>query len=220
MLKGNLIITLLLLLSLTSTAQISPDETLNNSNQLRANNNIEVRIGLMTKFTTENNISLRGVAVRSSNKGLLGAVSYTRWLKDDLALTIFCGVLNVNADVLVAVGSVRTQSATIIPFLFGVKYEPFELNSSDKVRTYITMLIGPVFGDATNVIINNSVTTQSISETAFGSFLGVGVDISISRLFMLGMRGGYYFVTDFKERVGFEKNYSSPEISASLGILF
>jgi hypothetical protein len=220
MLKGNLIVTLLLLFFYTATAQISTDEAQNNSSKLRTENNIEIRIGLMTKFTSENNFSIRGVAVKSGNKGLLGAVSYTRWLNNDLGLTVFSGLLNVSADVLVSAGSVKTQSATIIPFLFGVKYEPFEVNNSNKVTTYITALAGPVLGNATNVIINSSVTTQSISETAFGSFLGAGIDVSLSRLFMLGIRGGYYFVTDFKERVGFEKNYSSPEISASFGIVF
>jgi len=220
MLKGNLILTLLLLFFFTAAAQISSDEVQNNSDKLRSENNIEIRIGLMTKFTSENNFSFRGVAVKSGNKGLLGAVSYTRWLNNDLALTVFSGLLNVSADVLISTGSVKTQSATIIPFLFGVKYEPFGVNNSNKVTTYIAVLAGPVFGDATNVIINSSVTTQTISETAFGSFLGAGIDVSLSKLFMLGIRGGYYFVTDFKERVGFEKNYSSPEISASFGIVF
>lgn len=220
MLKASLILALLLLLPFSSKAQNSTTEDYPDSDFTRAENNIELRIGLMTKFTSENSFGLRSVAVRNGTKGLVGAVSYTRWVKNNFALTVYSGLLNANADVLVNSASVTTQSASIYSFFVGVKYEPFETKSIGWVRAYVTAMAGPVFGEATNVIVSSSVTTQSISETAFGSFIGAGVDITLSRLFMIGVRGGYNYVSDFRERVGFETNYSSPEISASLGIVF
>lgn len=220
MLKSNLIIALLLLFSFSLSAQNSTEENYPDPDYTRAVNNIELRIGLMTKFTSENSFGIRSVSVKSGTKGLLGAVSYTRWIRNNLALTVYSGMLNANADVLINNWTVTTQSASIISFLMGVKYEPFVKNTPEGPHFYITVMAGPVFGNATNVIVSTSVTTQDITETAFGSFIGAGVDIKISRLFMLGVRGGYNFVSKFRERVGFETDYSSPEISASFGVVF
>lgn len=61
---------------------------------------------------------------------------------------------------------------------------------------------------------------EARSETALGSRLAVGVDLSLFRWFKLGFAGGYHFVTDFENRIGSEKNYSGPEFSLSLGIVF
>ena len=61
---------------------------------------------------------------------------------------------------------------------------------------------------------------ESVSETALGSRLAIGLDISLSRLFRVGFGAGYRLVTDFENRIGSEKNHSSPEFSLSFGIVF
>ncbi len=65
-----------------------------------------------------------------------------------------------------------------------------------------------------------STATESYSETALGSRIGVGADLALSKLFTLGVGVGYYLVTDFERRVGSEKNYSSPDFSLSFGVVF
>lgn len=218
MLKCNLTIILFLLFPFIASAQVSSAETTNESHAI---NNIEIRFGLLSKFSSTNNFTVSGISTKNNTNGFLGAVSYTRWLKYNLALTVYGGVLNADAKVTINSGSVSTESATVIPFLIGIKYEPIEINSSEKIRTYITVLAGPFFGYSSNVSVDNStVNTGSVSETSFGSFAGAGIDFALSKLFMMGIRGGYYLVSDFKSRVGFEKNYSSPEFSVSIGIIF
>jgi len=71
-----------------------------------------------------------------------------------------------------------------------------------------------------NVYAGTGTGTQAISEAALGSYFGAGIDLNISRLFLIGIRGGYFLVSDFKQKVGQEVNYSSPEFSFSFGISF
>ncbi|MGA8263601.1 MAG: hypothetical protein WB779_04085 [Ignavibacteriaceae bacterium] len=220
MLRKNLFFIFVLLFSCIISAQSSIDENSESFTANRKNNNIEIRFGLMSKFSSGSNINIGGVSGKYESKGLLGAISYSRWVQNDLALTVYGGMLNANAQTRINLGTVNTESAAVILLLFGIKYEPIDLNPSNNIRPYITVLAGPLFGYASNVLINNSVGVQSLSESAFSAFLGAGVDFSLNRLFMFGIRGGYYLATDFSNRIGYEKNYSSPEFSASFGIQF
>jgi hypothetical protein len=220
MLRKNLFFIFVLLFSCIISAQSSIDENSESFAASRRNNNIEIRFGLMSKFLSGSDINIGGVSSKYESKGLLGAISYSRWVQNDLALTVYGGILNANAQTRINLGTVNTESAAVILLLFGIKYEPIDMNPSNKIRPYITVLAGPLFGYASNVLINNNVGVQSLSESAFVGFFGAGIDFTLSKLFIVGIRGGYYLTTDFKNRIGFEKNYSSPEFSASFGILF
>ena len=220
MFRNKLIFTFVFLFSCVILAQPSFNDNSGDSSEPRSKNNIEIRLGLLSKFTSANDINFGSITSKYENKGLLGAVSYSRWLKNNLALTVYSGILNADAQTRINAGTVNTESAAVILLLFGIKYEPIDLNSSNKVRPYITVLAGPLFGYASNVFINSGVGVQSVSENAFVGFLGVGVDFTLSKLFMAGIRGGYYLASDFDNRIGFEKNYSSPEFSVSFGLLF
>ena len=220
MFRNKLIITFIFLSSCIILAQPTFDDNPGDSSEPRSNNNIEIRLGLLSKFTSVNDINLGGLTIKYENKGLLGAVSYSRWLENNLALTVYGGILNASAQTRITFSTVNAESATVILLLLGIKYEPINLDASSKIRPYITVLAGPLFGHASNVLISNGVGVQSLSENAFAGFLGTGVDFTLSKLFMVGIRGGYYLASDFNSRIGFEKNYSSPEFSVSFGFLF
>jgi len=65
-----------------------------------------------------------------------------------------------------------------------------------------------------------NIESESYSETALGSRLGVSMDLLLGKWFTLGVGAGYYLVTDFERPIGSEKNYSSPEFSLSFGMIF
>jgi hypothetical protein len=110
---------------------------------------------------------------------------------------------------------VSTETAAVIPLLFGVKYQPFKLTARDVLRPYITASVGPFFGTESMNRAGVITETENYSETALGSRLGVGMDLLLNKWFTLGVNTGYYLVTDFERPVGSKKNYSSPEVSMS-----
>jgi len=190
------------------------------SNSLKGKHGIELRLGLLSKLSSTNEISTGGITTKNKANGLGGSIAYNYWLEDNLALSISIGALNADANTSVSGGGTSVESAVVVPMLFGVKYQAFRFTDSNNLRPYVSASIGPYFGFASNVRAGAITSTESISETALGARLAVGMDLSLSKLFKLGFGAGYRFVTDFENRIGSETNYSSPEFSLLLGIVF
>lgn len=192
----------------------------NNSTVIRNKNNIEFRTGLLSKFISSNQVNIGSVVSENESKGFIGALTYTYWLKENFAVSLYAGAISANANIYVNSQSVSVESAAVIPILFGIKYEPINLDANEQLRPYLTVSVGPFLGYVSNVYAGSGLNTQSISESAFGSYFGAGIDISISKLLLIGIRSGYFLVSDFNQRIGQEINYSSPEFSFSFGVSF
>ena len=190
------------------------------SNSLRGKHSIALGIGLLGKMTVTNEVSAGGVTNSVEERELLGSIAYTYWLENDLGFNFSLGVLGIDATNSVQGSEVSTETATVVPLLFGVKYQPFRLTTSDVLRPYVLASVGPLFGSATINRVGVNIESESYSETALGSRLGVGMDLLLGKWFTLGVGAGYYLVTDFERPIGSEKNYSSPEFSLSFGMIF
>jgi hypothetical protein len=190
------------------------------SNSLRGKHCIEIRAGFLSEMSATQEVSVGNVTAKSDADGFLGSIGYTYWVENDWCITFSAGVLDVAATVSASGSVTFTQSATVAPLLFGVKYQPSELIDSDVLRPYASVSAGPYFGSSSTVRTGVTTIVEDRSEAALGSRLAVGVDLRLSRLFMLGVAGGCHLVADFPNRIGSLKNCSSPEISMSLGIVF
>lgn len=190
------------------------------SNSLRGKHCIEITAGLLSEMSATQEVSVGNVTAKSEADGFLGSIGYTYWVENDWGITFSAGVSDVDATVSASGSVTFTQSATVVPVLFGVKYQPSELIDSDVVRPYASVSVGPYFGSSSTVRTGVTTIVENRSEAAIGSRLAVGVDLRLSRLFKLGVAGGYHLVADFPNRIGSLKNCSSPEISMSLGIVF
>lgn len=190
------------------------------SNSLRGKHCIELDIGLLSEMSATSEVSAGGVTTRSEGNGLIGSIAYTYWLERNLGINFSVGALDADATTSVSGSGVFVESAAVVPVLFGLKYQPFRLTVNDVLRPYLSASVGPYFGFASNVRTGVTTATESFSETALGSHLGAGLDWSLSKLFTLGLEAGYRLVADFGNRIGSEKNYSSPEFSLSFGIVF
>lgn len=70
------------------------------------------------------------------------------------------------------------------------------------------------------VVLSLGVSSADVSTfAAVGSPAGLGMELSLSRRFTLGLAVGYRLVSDSERRIGSETNHSSPEFSLSLGVL-
>lgn len=218
-LTGKLILVLLLFVPTIVWGQEAgqQDETANYS--LKGRHSLDLSFGLLSDLNSSADVTVGGIHARSSGNGFLGSVIYAYWLEDELAVSIHVGVQNADARTSVSGLNVVTESAVIIPVLFGVKYQVFRITEHNNLRPYVSVSIGPYFGFASNVRTGYGVTTESISETALGSRFAADFDLLLSRRFKLGVGVGYRFVSDFSRRIGTEKNYSSPEFSVRLGFI-
>ena len=187
------------------------------SNSLRGKHSISLSAGILGGVTVENEVSPNGEITSVVGEEFLGSIGYTYWLENDLATKFCIGLLSLDVTNSVQGSEVSTETATVVPLLFGIKYQPFRLTESDVLKPYVTASVGPFFGSETMNRAGVNTETEVYSETAIGSHLGAGVDLLLSKWFTLGVGGGYYFVSDFERPNGSEKNYSGPEYSLSFG---
>ena len=190
------------------------------SNSLRGKHHIEITAGLLSEVSATQEVTAGNVTTKSESSGFLGSVGYTYWVEDEWGITFRAGVSDVDATVSTNGSGTLVESATIVPVLFGVKYQPARLIDSDVMRPFASVSAGPYVGSASEVSTGVTTVVEARTETALGSRLAVGLDIRLSRLFRLGFAGGYHFVADFDNRIGSETNYSGPEFSLSFGIVF
>jgi len=190
------------------------------SNSLRGKHGIELSIGLLSEISASSEVSAGNVTTKSEANGLMGSIAYNYWLENDLAINVLVGLLDVDATSTVDGSDTFVEFSSVSPMLFGVQFQPFGQAVSDVLRPYFSASVGPYFGHSSNVRTGVNTETESYTETALGSRFGAGADLSLSRLFTLGVGLGYHLVNDFNKRIGAKKNYSSPDFSLSLGIVF
>jgi len=129
-------------------------------------------------------------------------------------------ILTTEVRVQAAVFGVRSSTSSVYSIVFGARYYLPKSTYKKTWRPYLAAAAGPYIGAETKSEVGATVVTRSHTETAIGGYLGGGLDIELSRYFMVGISGGYNLITDFSESVGSRKNYSSPEFAVGISYLF
>lgn len=177
---------------------------------------IELGVGLLDN--TRSTVTSGGTTI--SALGVGGSLAYTYWLTDDLGLSAQVGAVSVEATVSASGGQSEVRSATIVPLLFGLKYQPFRMQGSDRLRPYLAAAVGPFLGTDAGVSAGaGGASVDSRTETALGGRAAIGLDFLASHRVMLGVGAGYRLMTDFSEAIGDDRNYSGAEFTLSVGLL-
>jgi len=142
------------------------------SNSLRGKHSIALGIGLLGKMTVRNEVSAGGVTNSVEEREFLGSIAYTYWLENNLGFNFSLGVLGIDVTNSVKGSEVSTETGTVLPMLFGVKYQPFRLTTSDVLRPYVLASVGPLFGSATMNRVGVKIESESYLEAALSSRLG------------------------------------------------
>lgn len=210
--KFNLILIVLLLIvsvSMTSEAQ-------NLVNRSR----IEIRGGAEDNGLDNNvTIGINNVEV-SSGTGTMVAIGYSKYIQENLAITIFVSPMILNNNIGISIGVVNTGTSTVTPVYIGARYYVFESTYGKSMRPYLSFAAGPVIGSESETNVDMSVEFSSHNETAFGAKLGLGVDFLVSRSFIIGLDGGYNAMSNFSNPILGEDNYSGAEFSLGFSFLF
>lgn len=192
----------------------------NGEHKIPGKHRIELNVGLLSEVSVSNEVSYGGVTTESDASGVIASIAYTYYLKPEVGIIVSAGLLDADATTSTTSSTAIVESASVTSLLFGVKYQPSRLTIGDALRPYASASIGPYFGSASNVRAGTTTSTQSFTETALGLRLAVGTDVFFGGYFSFGVGLGYNAVSDFDNRIGSEKNYSSPEFTLSFGVIF
>jgi hypothetical protein len=152
--------------------------------------------------------------------GFMGGLTYSYWLQEDLAMSISLLGMVGDLETKTATSEVSTHTVTVAPILMGVRYYLPRSSFETSWRPFLSVGMGPYIGTETKSEINQTVLVEQSTVTAFGGFLGGGIDFILSRHFTIGLNTGYHFMTDFSEPLGGRDNYSGPEFSIGFGYVF
>jgi hypothetical protein len=197
-----------------------PAEARSSPRSFRGAHCIALSLGLLTDLTGEASLTQGGTTVRGDAEGLLLSLEYSYGLTPELAAGLGVGLLDADATVGTTGTTATVESAAVTAVMFGVKYRPEGLVRNPAFRPYASGAVGPVVGSGTFVQAGPVTAAGTYSETAFGARIAIGADVLLGRRFALGLGAGYRFVADFDRRVGSRVDYSSPEASMSIGVLF
>jgi len=189
-------------------------------NLIRGKHAIELGFGLLSEFRSTTVVSAGNTTTETEANGFIGSIAYTYWLEEQVGFHITSGSLDIDVTTTGDGSRTFTEAWTVVPVLLGVKILPFPSSIGNAMRPYLSASAGPYIGFSANARSGVHAREESYSESVLGSRLGAGVDLSISRLFTIGVGAGYHFVEDFDRRIGAEKDYSGPDFTLSFGIVF
>jgi hypothetical protein len=181
---------------------------------------VDLRTGVGVLANSGTSTSASGVETKTDAAGFLGGVGLSHWFRENLAGTVSLGVLSVHTETRAGVGGVGTETALVMPLFVGVRRYLTPSDPESSPRFFGSVEAGPVTGYQSSTSVGSAVAVESITRSAFGGRAGVGVEFRLGNRVMLGLGGGYAFMTDFSDPIGGEKNHSGGDFGLTVGILF
>jgi hypothetical protein len=159
------------------------------------------------------------VSSHVENWDVIVNIGYARWLREDLAVGLTLTALG--GEVVTGIGTeVYTESMGLASIMVnGRKYFPKSTLQSE-MRPYFTLGIGTLIGSVTKNQIGPGVDTTVGTMGAIGGQFGAGIDMQVTRFFMLDTRVAYNLVSDFKEPFAGRTNYSGFEFMVGFNFLW
>ena len=181
-------------------------------------NRVEMHLGMWRTGGDDPSGFVAGVDIRNMFNG----VRYTRYLREDLALTLAFQVVSAENGVTLGSQGQFAGIATIMASPVGLRWNPLRGDHRGQpVKPYLAAAIGPIFGASAGSFSGASsrFAGESVQATV-GGHIGGGVDFHVARGFSIGVNSGYNWMVDFTRPVGSSDNYSGPEFGLSFGWLF
>jgi outer membrane protein W len=185
---------------------------------LEGRHRLELRFGYWDTGHSWYEAKVGRAEVTTRVEDLLGALSYSYWVHDQLSTDITATGLVVEATSTDAPFGI-TESATVITSLmFGMRLYPVS-SAVTPLRPYLSAGIGPYLGIRSEREVDYEVVQNVKTVGTFGGYVGGGVDIQMGRHLMAGFHVGYNVMADFPEPIGLDRNYDGVAVSAGLSVL-
>jgi len=159
-----------------------------------------------------------GGLVRQSVENVMGSIAYIYQLNANLALMARWAGLIAEVEQNVGILGISQDVVLVTPLLFGVRYY-WPLRPS-PFRPYVVASAGPYFLQDSQQDASVRLAQEVGVQATMGTYAGGGVDFALGRYFMLGAGVGYHLIANFAEPIRNRKNFSGPELSISLSVLW
>jgi hypothetical protein len=184
---------------------------------LAGRNRFDLRFGMFEPTAGADSVVVAGEAV-----SVLGGLRYTRFLQENLALTIGVHSLAAVSGTAVSAAGVNAGDSVVAAMPLGLRWNPFPGDTRKRaVKPWLDVALGPVIGATSGASVSARGTYAGDSvEVTLGGLVGAGVDFHLSRGFSLGLSAGYQWMDDFSQPVGGRTDYSGFELALNIGWLF
>jgi len=175
--------------------------------------------GPKTGYTGDGNIGDGIISTRVNSWNIIFGLGYARWIREDLAIGLNLSVLG--GEVTTDIGSdIYAQTMGLVSLMInGRKYLPASTLRS-AVRPYLSLGVGTYIGSVTESTVGSQITANVGTMGAVVGQAGGGLDIQVSRHFMIGTKMAYNIASDFDEPLAGKRNYSGFEFSVGMNFLF
>lgn len=183
-------------------------------------NRIELRVG-MWRGSQGSAPSLPNMAVGTDTADLLVGLQYTRFVREDLAITFGADASPSDSSIVTEAGAFAGSKA-VVALPLGVRWNPMRGELRGRaVKPYLSAGFGPVIGASSGASTDFTSAFAGSQEAATaGGFFGAGVDVLIGRRWSLGVNGSYNWMADFSRPIGGRDDYSGFQVAVGLGFLF
>jgi hypothetical protein len=205
-----LIIPLVVLLLASSSSAIS----------LKDRSSLEFQLGIRGEGTIDEEYRYNGIVQREGMDNMAFSMGFRHWVERDVAVSISLLILAGESNHWVDGYGVCNEDYGVVSFQLGARYYFRRSNPDSPILPYLAFGAGPVIGGTDLVYADGRLGNESRTMTAYGAYLGGGVDLAFGRRILMGLNMGYYGMTDFARPVGNRKNYSDPIFNISFSFLF
>jgi hypothetical protein len=179
-------------------------------------NRLEIRVGSWSKGDN-------GAKITTGIIGLdaFGGFGYTRYVRDDLAVTMSVDSFGVDAGSSsgpngVGAGLVGGWSVPI-----GIRWNPLRGDHRrQSLKPFLALGVGPVIGTSQGSFVGKTISNGIVSRSTVGGQFGGGFDVHVARPVSFGVSVVYNAMADFSEPVGLRNNYNGVQVALGIGWLF
>ena len=162
------------------------------------------------------------VTAGSSTFDLFGGWKYTKYVRENLALTASAESFGVESGTHVGPKSVSVGTVGGLALPVGVQWNPFKGNHrSQPLKPFVAVGLGPVIGFSEGSFVGGgTISSDRTARATLGGRVGIGFDAHVARSFSIGLSAGYNAMLNFSEPVGGHRTFNGAQVSLGVGWLF
>ena len=165
-----------------------------------------------------------GATIRAGSSALdvFGGLQYTRYVRENLAVTFGMEAIGVESGSSVGDNGIAAGTVGGFAMPLGVRWNPFKGDFRTRaLKPFVAIAAGPVFAASSGSFVgHDTISAGSETRATFGGHFGGGFDVHVARSFSLGLTVGYNAMMDFSEPVGLRDNYNGVQVGIGFGWLF
>lgn len=182
-------------------------------------NRVALRLGTAARGSDDGGSS---VTAGADTGGMIAGVQYTRYVRENLAVTFGLEMIASVTGSRIGGGTVFSGAASVIAVPLGVRWNPSRgVLWRQSLKPFIGASVGPVIGGSTGATVTTTrVDSGASTHTTIGGVVGGGVDVHLGRSWSLGVDGGYQWMSKFPEPVGGRREYRGLQLGVGIGWVF